>query len=213
MFIEIAATDNADSLFGTSANEVSSLLAGNDYFSGASGTDVVNGNTGNDTINGENGNDTLYGGKDQDSINGGSGLDFINGNMGNDTISDFEGSNTLRGGQGDDVISGAGQLFGDLGNDRLEGNAYTAESFYGGQGADTFVVTFPPRLATVDTIKDFNFAEGDRIDIDNDRSIKIGTLQSGNGAYISYENPITLFSYYVVLEGVDPYAINSSWFI
>lgn len=66
-----------------------------------------------------------------------------------------QGNDVLDGGDGNDVLYGEGGddiLIGGAGNDTL----------YGGTGADTFVFT---TFDGVDTVKDFSFAEGDKLDI------------------------------------------------
>jgi len=77
--------------------------------------------------------------------------DVINGQGGNDTLYGLEGNDLLRGGTGNDF------LYGDAGDDRL----------VGGLGADQFVFrtgeAFEASDLGVDTIVDFNGAEGDKI--------------------------------------------------
>ena len=77
----------------------------------------------------------------------------------------------LTGGTGDDLLFGlaaADKLYGGAGDDTLVGGA-GADKLWGGAGADVFM--FPlasdSRLAVSarDTINDFDFAEGDRIDL------------------------------------------------
>ena len=68
---------------------------------------------------------------------------------GNDTINGGEGDDLIFGQEGDDVING------DSGDDTL----------FGGSGADIFVLADAGE--GVDTIEDFDFAEGDRLDISN----------------------------------------------
>ena len=68
------------------------------------------------------------------------------------------GDDVIYGGAGDDIIfgqEGDDVIYGGLGNDVL----------YGGSGADSFV--FMDANEGVDTIKDFNVAEGDVLDISN----------------------------------------------
>lgn len=137
--------------------------AGNDQITGSTNADVINGNQGSDTLSGEGGDDYLRGGKENDLISGGIGNDILNGNQGNDTIEGGVGDDFLRGGRDNDILTGGegnDVLFGDGNADTLTGNA----------GADTFVVsvtgvglTFEPN--SVDTIVDFNVAQGDRIGV------------------------------------------------
>lgn len=75
----------------------------------------------------------------------------IRGNSGADTISGMSGSDTIWGGGGDDFLSGG------MGADTIEGGA----------GADIFEFgnIFDSTTNSPDTITDFNFAAGDRIDL------------------------------------------------
>ena len=128
---------------------------GNDYIVGGSGFDDMHGNMGNDTLSGGAGEDWVVGGKDNDALYGGAAYDLVYGNIGNDTCEGGEGNDIVRGGQDNDVLGGwSGDDFmsGDRGNDTLTG----------GTGADTFS-TFGE--AGIDLIRDFNIAEGDRIQL------------------------------------------------
>ncbi|USO05283.1 MAG: VWA domain-containing protein [Rhodospirillales bacterium] len=66
------------------------------------------------------------------------------------------GDDTITGGAGDDVI------FGQEGNDRITGGE-GSDTLYGGSGQDDFI--FEAITDGVDTIKDFNVAEGDVLDV------------------------------------------------
>ncbi|WP_276330736.1 type I secretion C-terminal target domain-containing protein [Lonsdalea britannica] len=92
-----------------------------------------------------------------DTISGGSGNDILYGQGGNDNLDGGLGDDILYGGTGDDVLRGG------VGNDTL----------IGGSGADTFV--WKAGDTGFDTIKDFNPAEGDRIDL----SDLVGELEAG----------------------------------
>ncbi|MFP1780662.1 Ig-like domain-containing protein, partial [Lonsdalea quercina] len=92
-----------------------------------------------------------------DTISGGSGNDLLYGQGGNDILDGGLGDDILYGGSGDDVLRGG------VGNDTL----------IGGSGADTFV--WKAGDTGYDTIKDFNPAEGDRIDL----SDLVGELEAG----------------------------------
>jgi len=99
---------------------------------------------------------------------------LITGTDGNDFLVSPGGLAALYGGGGDDVLFGAGGpdlLYGGSGNDRLEGGAGAdvliggpgIDSLNGGPGADLFV--FTGLGGGTDVIRDFNPAEGDRIDL------------------------------------------------
>ncbi|WP_435640792.1 VWA domain-containing protein [Micavibrio aeruginosavorus] len=66
------------------------------------------------------------------------------------------GNDTLNGGAGNDLI------FGQEGNDTIDGGAGD-DTLYGGSGADTFL--YQSMADGKDTVKDFDAAEGDRIDL------------------------------------------------
>jgi hypothetical protein len=102
---------------------------------------------------------------------GGAGNDFIVANAagtrlggtGNDVLVAFNAGNTLNGEGGSDLLlggSGNDTLIGGLGSDLLAGGA----------GADTFkwnasAAAEPPGATNADTVVDYNFAEGDKIDL------------------------------------------------
>jgi Ca2+-binding RTX toxin-like protein len=80
----------------------------------------------------------IRGNKSSNILDGEGGNDKLFGRSGNDTLIGGEGNDRLNGGPGDDSLTG-------------------------GSGADTFV--FKTLLEAVDTIADFNFSEGDKIEI------------------------------------------------
>ncbi|AYC33939.1 retention module-containing protein [Pseudomonas cavernae] len=99
---------------------------------------------------------TIIGGSGDSTFAGGSGNDYISGGAGSDSISGAAGNDTLAGGTGNDIlIGGDGNdlLIGGTGNDELQGGA----------GADTFV--WKAGDTGNDVIKNFNAAQGDRIDL------------------------------------------------
>ena len=77
-----------------------------------------------DTILGGDGADTIYGGGGADSIDAGAGNDTVRGGDGNDTITTGSGNVVVYGEDGDDSIDGTAATYGDL---------------YGGAGNDTIV--------------------------------------------------------------------------
>ena len=114
---------------------------------GTINNDLILGYDGDDILNGGNGNDFLDGGDGNDSLDGGDGNDFLYGGNGNDTLSGGLGNDFFVGGNGNDT------LFGGLGNDTL----------FGGNDADVFV--FNSLSEGIDIIGDFNFGQGDRIQV------------------------------------------------
>jgi Ca2+-binding RTX toxin-like protein len=120
--------------------------------------DVLTGAETADNLEGGSGNDNLTGGLGDDRVMGGLGTDILFGNQGNDILFGNEGADFMYGGKGDDLLS-PGQ-----GNDIV----------YGNTGADKFIL-----CKGQDTIKDFNFAEGDRILVYGDALISYG-MSGGN---------------------------------
>lgn len=116
---------------------------------GFDGFDTLLGGFGDDRLFGEAHNDLLFGGEDgDDTLDGGDGDDELFGEIGDDVLLGGTGIDTLSGGDGNDILEG------EQGDDILNG----------GFGADTFV--FSTILGTgVDTIEDFFFNEGDKIEV------------------------------------------------
>ena len=85
-----------------------------------------------------------------ESAKGGTGNDTIKGNSAANYLFGFDGNDNIDGGAGNDQIEGG------RGNDTLKGGA----------GGDTFVFR-SPFDGTIDTLLDFNAAEGDRIQLDH----------------------------------------------
>jgi Ca2+-binding RTX toxin-like protein len=95
------------------------------------------------------------GGKDHDLLSGDEGRDVVLGNLGDDRCDGGAGADVVRGGQGNDVVlgqDGDDWLSGDRGNDTVTG----------GGGGDIFHGFGD---AGLDRITDFNFAEGDRVQL------------------------------------------------
>ncbi len=115
------------------------------------GDDVVYSFDGADRVSGNEGDDLVYAGPGSDVVNGGSGDDTIVGDEGDDFIDGNLGDDRIVGDGGNDVISGSG------GDDNLVGNE-GSDHFYGGPGSDQFWCN-----NGVDTVHDYNSAEGDKI--------------------------------------------------
>lgn len=136
----------------------------------------VYGTDNDDTLIGGRGNDFMYGYRGNDEMRGGAGDDQIQGHQGNDQLYGEDGRDTLFGGHGDDLLDGGAgidSLWGGTGADTLRGGA-GADTFNFGRSVDsTTRTTTEVQLVTkdlddtggVDTILDFNRAEGDRIDV------------------------------------------------
>jgi hypothetical protein len=119
---------------------------------------VIRGTSGNDELVGTDVAETLQGGFGADVLKGGFGDDILIGNQDNDQLFGGEGADVLWGGLGDDLIC------------PNQGNDIS----YGNSGADRFIL-----CKGQDTIKDFNFAEGDRILVFGDNPVSYG-MSGGN---------------------------------
>lgn len=101
--------------------------------------------------------------------------DVINGLEGNDVLNGLSGDDLLRGGDGNDTVlggSGSDTLIGGSGNDFLNGYGFTLGEFdvlEGGSGVDVFALGDAKGPYYLDngyaTITDFNYLEGDKIQI------------------------------------------------
>ena len=123
----------AQTILGTSLDDVLVAGGGNDTVYGGAGNDFIDGGTGNDWIDGGNGHDTLLGGAGDDRILGGIGNDSLSGGGGNDTLEGGEGADTLIGGDGDDLLLGGG------GSDILVGGS-GFDTMDGGEGTDLYYI-------------------------------------------------------------------------
>ena len=96
-----------------------------------------------------------------ENAKGGSGNDIIKGNSADNYLFGFDGDDHLDGGAG---------------NDQLEGGR-GADTLTGGKGADTFIFA-SPLDGKADTILDFNFNEGDVLQLDHNifTALQSGTL-------------------------------------
>ncbi len=153
---QIYAGPGNDSVVGSAGQNYLRGEDGDDAISGGSSFDDINGNQGNDTASGGAGDDWVVGGRDNDALKGDLGDDIVYGNLGADTCEGGAGNDIVRGGQGDDQVSGGS------GSDFVSGDK-GADTISGGSGADIFH-TFGD--ASIDRVTDFNFAEGDRVQLD-----------------------------------------------
>ena len=178
-FANINATGNGN-------NNVITGNSGNNTLNGGLGADTMNGGDGSDTyfvdnvgdVVGESFNDTL-GGVDTvfssvsyslspGTVSGGQGFGIENltltgsaningtGNGNNNVITGNSGNNILNGLAGNDTLVGG------LGNDSLIGGS-GIDTLFGNQGADKFI--FNQLSEGIDIIKDFQWTEGDTIQI------------------------------------------------
>ncbi|RUM02158.1 calcium-binding protein [Rhizobium chutanense] len=184
--IENLTLTGAANINGT-GNALANVLVGN------SGNNILDGSTGADRMAGHAGNDTyvidnagdfadeaVASGKDTVkastsfsladlqrtagtienlTLTGTANLSATGNNTAN-VLTGNDGSNTINGGKGAD------QLAGGLGNDRLIGKA-GADILTGGGGADSFVFDVKPDNLSVDKIRDFSSAAGDKLLFDH----------------------------------------------
>lgn len=116
--------------------------------------DTIEGGDGEDTVAGDWGDDVLGGAEGNDWIDGESGDDVIEGGPGDDSLLGGDGDNSLEGGPGND------NLHAEHGLDTLEGGP-GADTLYGGGDSDVFVYGAGADDGRMDTLGDFNPAEGD----------------------------------------------------
>jgi serralysin len=130
--------------------------------------------------------ENLNGSKHNDGLFGDNSANVIQGAGGDDTILGFDGNDTLYG-DGRGLPSGDDALYGGAGSDILFGGM-GADILAGGADADTFVWQHTLESAGVvpnsiidyahtDVTLDFNWAEGDRIDL---QSVDANKLVDGN---------------------------------
>lgn len=167
---------------------------GDDWIGGGSGFDDANGNQGADTITTGAGDDYCVGGRDNDLLFGDAGQDFVYGNLGDDTCEGGDGNDILRGGQDNDIVRGG------AGDDFVSGDK-GADTMTGGTGADIFH-TFGD--AGVDLVTDFNFADGDRVQLDP--GTRYTVAQVGNDTEISMTGGAKM-----ILVGVALLSLSPGW--
>ncbi len=121
-------------------NNVENLtLTGTAYYGdGNDLNNVISGNSYTNALYGYGGNDNLYGYGGNDYLYGESGNDILIGDTGNDI------------------------LVGDIGNDSLTGGS-GVDTLWGSAGADKFIFNYLSE--GIDIIKDFQWTEGDKIQV------------------------------------------------
>jgi Ca2+-binding RTX toxin-like protein len=182
-----------DSLVGNAYDNVLSGGFGDDDLEGRGGADILNGGWGVDTANystspagvmvsllwhsasggdaqGDqlNSIENLIGSWYDDGLFGDNGDNSLAGEGGSDTLLGFGGNDYLMGSSGNDSLNGGAGLDVIYGGDG-------ADTLFGGADADTFLFVtqyesagWDPSgidYANTDVILDFNFAEGDKIDV------------------------------------------------
>jgi serralysin len=168
-----------------------SLLSGVGHGGTAEGDHYVSienvfGSSFNDVIIGDGGDNRVQGYFGNDFIIGGDGRDSLNGDAGNDTLKGGGGADYLRGGEHEDVLwgmDGDDEIDGDVGDDVIQGGA-GIDDLLGNWGADTFVWLSTSETgltaSTADHLRDFNFSDGDRIDLSD---VDADVYAAGNQAF------------------------------
>jgi Ca2+-binding RTX toxin-like protein len=186
-------------------------LAAVENLTGSWHNDTLVGDSGDNKLRGLGGDDLLTGGGGRDWLQGEDGNDRLKGGGGDDILQGGDGNDTLRGEEGDDW------LYGGLGDDDIVGGA-GLDYMRGHEGADAFVWRSTDEtgatVLTADRIFDFNFAEGDRINLSfvdadvyapgNQAFTFIGTAAfSGTPGEINYYHD--LYNTYIQLQtGTSP---------
>lgn len=191
----LVSTDKGDKLY---------LTDGNDTFDGGLGNDEIWGGNGDDVINGNEGNDILYGNDGNDTLNGGEGNDILHVENGNNILIGGEGNDTLNGGYGDDTYiynkgDGADTIIDYGGNNILKlgagldkkdliisqnSNGYILLSFKD-NASDSITLTSP-------NIQVVEFANGDKINIDEIKKLSLIGDDTDNTIYGYYNEDNTL---------------------
>jgi Ca2+-binding RTX toxin-like protein len=134
--------DAAGDTFTLFENVIGSGFA--DSLSGTSGNNILRGGAGDDQLYGGAGDDTLEGGTGADTLNGGTGMDYADYSNSSAAVSINLGTGAASGGEAaGDRLSGVDGIFGSVFDDTLigfdgqgtSGDIYT-NIFYGGAGND-----------------------------------------------------------------------------
>jgi serralysin len=150
--------------------------------------------TGNSDINGSGNtlDNRIEGNAGQNFFVGGDGNDDLLGYAGNDILAGEAGNDTLSGGTGNDFLNGG------AGSDRLTGGA-GSDRLTGGAGADRFVFSSPSD--GIDSITDFKFEEGDKIQI---LASGFGIMQDDLNKFTFNSSSNALFFGQVQLASLQP---------
>ena len=148
--------NRADLVIGSDSGDRLHTFAGNDIVVANGGDDEIDAGSGNDYIDAGSGDDSVYAGDGNDSLDGGvGGADELFGGNGNDTVShassgqgvivDLQAQSTWDGVASDrlDSIENAigsrfdDQIWGNEGDNVLDGGAGGSDDLFGGAGNDT----------------------------------------------------------------------------
>jgi Ca2+-binding RTX toxin-like protein len=155
-----------EDLMGSTFGDVLSGNSGTNSLWGGGGDDILDGGAGTDRLDGGGGVDTAVYGNATSGVTASLVTGLATGGGGSDT---FVGIENLTGSAFGDNLAGdaaANVLRGGGGADVLTGGA-GADDLFGGAGADRFIVSLlgDSAVGARDSIRDFNHADGDRIDL------------------------------------------------
>jgi Ca2+-binding RTX toxin-like protein len=198
----LAGNGGDDILYGFGGDDILLGGAGGDWLFGGAGADRLDGGAGRDIARYEESPAAVAISLITDAAGGGdaegddlNSIEDVSGSQFNDTLIGDDGANTLLGMGGNDVVKGYGGadwlagIDGDDWLDGMEGNDYIAgglgrDVLVGGAGADRFdwnsTADTSVSAGTMDRIEDFNFAQGDRIDLGD---IDANAYVAGNQAF------------------------------
>jgi subtilisin family serine protease len=199
-----------DTISGLEGNDTLKGSAGHDSLDGGTGTDSLVGGPGNDiytvdqiadivTEVASQGSDLIKSSVTYTLPDNTENLTLIEssaingtGNSLANTLTGNSANNTLTGGGGNDILigsEGADQLLGGNGGDSVNGDAGN-DSLTGGLGADKFIyntnAAFTTASVGVDTLTDFNSAQGDKIVLDKTTFPTISSV-AGTGFSVASE--------------------------
>jgi Ca2+-binding RTX toxin-like protein len=127
----ITGTPRADSIKTFGGNDIVRARRGNDKVNVGVGNDISRGNGGADRLRGNNGNDNQGGGSGEDLVRGGLGDDVQTGGRGSDVVFSGPGADVSSGGPGNDDVWGLVAI--DVTND----GSTTVDRLFGNGGNDT----------------------------------------------------------------------------
>jgi Ca2+-binding RTX toxin-like protein len=223
-----------DYIDGWTGNDTLLGFSGNDTILGYSGDDKLNGESGDDSLSGGSGNDYLNGGTGKDTMDGGDGNDtYIVDNTGDvtkevyndglggvDTVN-ASANHTIGNGIENLNLTGGGNIngYGNANNNVINGNSGNnwlyggtgKDTLSGGAGKDTFdfdSVNESPAWGALDTISDFSWIEGDKIDLSTIDAGGDGSFKPEQLSYNSSTGVLTADVYggddlQVTVVGVD----------